>query len=149
MRRFSRRIRYDSNSPYEKLHDAIATQAGCNLYAELTSLEDPSSEAVASDVIAWYGAQGWLGELEKAVRRRMFENAREWSSSDLPATKEDDGTEDPPLDSNSDPYRAEDSDWWPQGGRDVSITFGKEGEIAWNIEKLDQVIEQIESVIGA
>ena len=37
-------------------------------------------------------------------------------------SKNDNETEDAPSDSNSDPYM---TDWWPRGGRDVSVTFGK------------------------
>jgi hypothetical protein len=119
------------------------------MYAALSPLEDPRSEAVASDAIEWYGARGWLDELANAALQRVIENAREWSTSERvgSVTKEDeDEAEDTPTDSNSDPYL---TDWWPHGGRDVSITLGMGDEVKqWSGgEELDQSIEQIESVV--
>ena len=64
-------------------------------------------------------------------------------------SKNDNETEDAPSDSNSDPYM---TDWWPRGGRDVSVTFSRaldshvvmqrSGEI-----EAGQSIDQIESVL--
>jgi len=57
--------------------------------------------------------------------------------------------EDAPSDSNSDPYM---TDWWPQGGRDVSVTLGRayDSDVVVQIsgeKELDQSIDQIESVL--
>jgi hypothetical protein len=124
------------------------------MYVALSPLEDPHLEAMMQrDNIAWDGARGWLDEIEKVARRRIFEQGREWQSSgemELKLkTKNDNETEDAPSDSNSDPYM---TDWWPQGGRDVSVTLGK----AYNSHVVmqrsgenepDRSIDQIESIL--
>jgi hypothetical protein len=99
------------------------------MYVALSPLEDPHLEAMMQqDDIAWDGVRGWLDEIEQVSRRRIFEEGREWQSSgemelkSISISKNDNETEDAPSDSNSDPYM---TDWWPQGGRDVSVTLGK------------------------
>jgi len=127
------------------------------MYAILSPLEDPHLEAsVQGDDITWEGARGWLDEMVKVARRRVFEAGQEWTSSDSedmeqqgPRKKNNNETEDAASDSNSDPYM---TDWWPLGGRDVSVTLGKaydsdvvarrSGE-----KELDQSIDRIESVL--
>jgi hypothetical protein len=125
------------------------------MYAALSPLEDPHLEAtVQGDNIVWEGVRGWLDEIAKVARRRVFEEGREWSSSEEmeqqgSRKKSNNETEDAPSDSNSDPYI---TDWWPQGGRDVSVTLGK----VYNLDVVmqnsgkkepDQSIDQIESVL--
>ena len=94
------------------------------MYAALSALDDPHLEALQNDVM-WDGARGWLDEMEKAGRRRVFEEGWDWSSSAKPRLVKNENvnvTEDAPSDSNSDPYM---TDWWSQGGRDVSVTLSE------------------------
>jgi hypothetical protein len=125
------------------------------MYVALSPLEDPHLEAMMQrDDIAWDGARGWLDEIEKVARRRIFEEGREWQSSGRlelkpkSISKNDNETEDAPSDSNSDPYM---TDWWPQGGRDVSITLGKtyDSHVMQRSGKNEsgQSIDQIESIL--
>jgi hypothetical protein len=127
----------------------------CNVYAALSPLEDPHLEAtVQGDDIAWEGARGWLDEIAKVARRRVFEEGREWSNAEETEQqgsrkKNHNETEDAPSDSNSDPYM---TDWWPQGGRDVSVTLDKVYDSDVVVQssgekELDQSIDQIESVL--
>ena len=149
---FDRRIHSSSISPDEQLKIRIKTKTSCNMYAALSRLEDPHLEAtVQGDDIAWDGARGWLDEIANVARRRVFEEGWEWTSSEemeqQGSRKENDNeTEEAPPDGNTDPYMSE---WWPQGGRDVSVTLGK----AYNLDvvmqrkELDQSIDQIESML--
>jgi hypothetical protein len=127
-----------------------------NLYATLSPLEDPHLEAkMQGDDIAWDGVRGWLDEIEKVARRRIFEDGREWPSLEemeqqrSKTKKNDNETEDAPSDSNSDPYI---TGWWPQGGRDVSVTLGKVYDSDIVLQRsgkneAGQSIDQIESVL--
>jgi hypothetical protein len=124
------------------------------MYAAFSPLEDPHLEAtVQGDDIAWEGARGWLDEIAKVARRRVFEDGREWSSSEemeqQGSRNNNNETEDAPSDSNSDPYM---TDWWPQGGRDVSVTLGKvyDSDVFMQTsgeKEPDQSIDQIECVL--
>jgi hypothetical protein len=58
--------------------------------------------------------------------------------------KNEDVTENAPSDSNSNPYMTE---WWPQGGRGISVTLVEGERSDENLKQLDQSIEQIEDVI--
>jgi hypothetical protein len=123
------------------------------MYAVLSPLEDPHIEA--GDDVAWNGERGWLDEIANVARRRVIEEGRgEWSSLGERRGLGGEGTEvgggggdeteDALSDSNSDPYM---TDWWPLGGRDVSVTFGGGGgEVAsgWGEAR---GIEQIERVL--
>lgn len=117
------------------------------MYVALSPLEDPHLEDVQEgDNVTWDGTRGWLDEMAKVARRRVFEKMHEWSSSENLGSvmeKNEDVTEDVPSDSNSDPYMTE---WWPLGGRDISVTFG-EGFETNATKQLCQSIERIESVI--
>ena len=152
--RFDRHIHSGSISPDEQLKIRIQTKTSCNIYAALSLLEDPHLEVtVQGDNIAWEGVRGWLDEIAKVARRHVFEEGREWSNSEEMeqhgSRKNNNEMEDAPSDSNSDPYM---TDWWPQGGRDVSVTFGKAYDSDVVVQRsgekeLDQSIDQIESVL--
>src|ERR1700691_6304458 len=154
-KQFDRRIHSSSISPDEQLKIRVQTKMSCNVYAALSPLEDPHLEAtVQGDDIAWEGARGWLDEIAKVARRRVFEEGREWSNTEETEQqgsrkKNHNETEDAPSDSNSDPYM---TDWWPQGGRDVSVTLDKVYDSDVVVQssgekELDQSIDQIESVL--
>jgi len=113
----------------------------------LSPLEDPHIEAAENDDVAWDGARGWLDELAKVAKQRVFEDAREWSSSKrLELVIRENEAEGAPSDSNSDPYM---TDWLPQGGRDASVTFDNGCEVGQKTAETgpDQSIEQIEIVL--
>jgi hypothetical protein len=67
--------------PDEQLKVHIQIKISCNTYAALSGspledlhLDDPD--------ITWDGARGWLDEIAKVARQRVFEAAGEWSSSE-------------------------------------------------------------------
>jgi len=95
------------------------TKTNCNMYAALSALENPHLEALQSDVM-WDGVRGWLDEMKKVVRRRVYEEGRDWSTSERLGLVNNGHGNDAPSDSNSDPYM---TDWRPQGGSDVSVTL--------------------------
>ena len=65
-----------SSDEQRKVH--IQTKMNYNLYVALSLLEDPHLEAMMRrDEIAWDGARGWLDEMEKGARRRIFEEGWE------------------------------------------------------------------------
>jgi hypothetical protein len=88
------------------------------LYVALSALGDPCTQR---DGVEWNGSRGWLDEMEKIVRKRVFENMAQWSNRRSGASNE--GVNEPMEDSNSDPCMTE---WWPLLSRGVSVTFSND-----------------------
>jgi len=139
--RFDRRLH---SMPDEQLKVRIQIKISCNTYAALSLLEglhldDPD--------IAWDGARGWLDEIPKVARQRVFEAVGEWSSSEnieqqWGRRRRMKNETEAARDVNSDPYMSE---WLPLGGRDVSVTLGNSDIITLrSSDRLNQGIDRIE-----
>lgn len=112
--------------------------------ASLLPLDDPRSDAAASDVV-WCEVRGWFDAVVKAARQNVREDGRQWSNPEqvpVEGTASGDTTQYAPPDSFSDPC----TEWWPRGGRDVSVTFRTDDEAGPKCE-LPQGIERIEGVV--
>jgi broad specificity phosphatase PhoE len=113
----------------------------CKIYAALSPLERLGND------ITWDETRGWLDEMAKVARHYVFENMQEWSSPEYSGSameKNEDETEGAPSDSNSDPY----TEWWPQGGRDISVTLSEgletsdEKQPGQNIQRIVNVVKK-------